>query len=95
LRAITHQVRQRPADAQRGLTGRAVLDHDLIRGEHDPHRRIALLHPQLDLDHQRAGLVGAPVHATFDDRHDRRGQAAVGQRAEADGGRRLTHTAGL
>ena len=50
--------------------------------ERDPHRQIALLHPQLDLDPERPRLLGAPGHPAVDDRHDRRRETALGERPE-------------
>ena len=50
--------------------------------EHDPHGRIGLLHLQLDLEPERAGLGGPALHPALDDRHDRGRQAALAERAE-------------
>ena len=70
-----------------GADARPVLDEHPVLAEHDPNRRIALLHLQLDLEPERPRLVRPALHAALDDRHDRGGEPALGQRAEPHLGR--------
>ena len=61
--------------------GPSSTDHAVL-AEHDPDRRIGLLHLKLDLEPKGAGLRGPALHPALDDHHDRRREAAFAERPE-------------